>query len=179
LRTLKSPTADRSSPFKLRMNTPMACPGLNGQMLSTSMLSTSSSAILGSWCLLVRTCLTISLVESFTDNTQSTTKLQPSDYLSLENPVVPTSTATTTTPADGTALILTTGHSPTFAQISGSFISSRARTRLTLSSNSRVERSILGVVPDSKAVQLSSTRSSHESSTRITSETKLPFSINI
>jgi hypothetical protein len=162
------------------MNTPMACPGLNGQMLSTSMLSTSSSAILGSWCLLVRTCqLTISLVESFTDNAQSTTKLRPSDYLSLENPVVPTSTATTTTPADGTALILTTGHSPTFAQISGSFISSRARTRLTLSSNSRVERSILGVVPDSKAVQLSSTRSSHESSTRITSETELPFSINI
>jgi hypothetical protein len=122
---------------------------------------------------------TASVVQPITDNTQSTTRLQPSDCLSLESPVVPTYTATTTTPVDGIVLTLTIGRSPTSAPISGSFILSRVRTHLTLSSNSKAERSILGADPDSRAVHRLSTRSSHEFSTRTTLETASPSSTSI
>jgi hypothetical protein len=119
---------------------------------------------------------TISLVKPITDDTQSTTRLRPSDFLSLESLAVPTYMGTTTTLADGTVLIPTTGPSPISERISGSFILSRVRTHLTPSSNFKAERSILGADPALRAVQLSSTQSSHESSTRTTSETVSPSS---
>jgi len=87
----------------------------------------------------------ISMVQSVTNNTQSTTRPRLSDCLSLGSLVVPTYMATTTTPADGTVLIRTTGLNPTSALTSDSFISTRVRTRLTLSSSFKAEQSILGV----------------------------------